>query len=168
MFDTINNQWTDLPSMPTPRDCLSVSIVGDARIIAAGGYHTSGPLNTVDILDMATLQWKTIPNMNIARHYFGSATIGHSMNTYHMIVAGGMGIKSICEVYNSQSRQWSFLPQLNSYSDWRQLIALQLQQKNPTSSMDNGDDDDNEKKKENEILLIAGGDQFLEKLDIVW
>ena len=63
-FDTINNQWTKLPSMPTPRSSLSAGVAG-SHIIALGGQDD----NTLVIWDVRNLLYYQIV-LNRFKFYF--------------------------------------------------------------------------------------------------
>ena len=53
MFDTINNKWIELPSMPTARCDFAAGVAG-STIIAAGGFNSESINCIVEIMDMKT------------------------------------------------------------------------------------------------------------------
>ena len=77
---------------------------------------------------MQTQQWKKVASMNQERYWLGGTVIHCTMNSFQMVIAGGSSSIAprfeSCELYNFTSDKWSALPDLKSYSPFRQLIAI--------------------------------------------
>ena len=140
MFDTMANKWTQLPPMPTPRYSLAVGVAGH-QVVVAGGRNGCSDLNTAELLDMRTKQWKSLSNLQERRVRVGGVVVGRYPGPHCMVVAGGIGLRSV-EMYNFDSAQWSSLPNLKQSTDsWTRLVLL-------------------------DGKLVAGGDRNLECLEI--
>ncbi len=61
-LDTVDKKWTELPNLPTGRNCIGCGVVAEngvsKQVVVVGG-HNGQHLDTVEILDLATLTWST-------------------------------------------------------------------------------------------------------------
>ena len=62
--------------------------------------------------------------MNQKRYLLGGGVIGHSKETFHMIVAGGCKGEKSAEIYSFQNDKWSPLPDLKYDGYANQLIVI--------------------------------------------
>jgi hypothetical protein len=67
--------WTNLPSLPEPRDGAGAVLLPDGRLIVAGGERDGQPLDSTLILEPDATAWTDGPRMPHAQAFMGSAAI---------------------------------------------------------------------------------------------
>ena len=124
VFDIVNNAWTKLPPMPTARGLLAAGVAGSS-ILAFGGSSNWFATSTVELLDMTTLQWKTVTSMNYPRFNHGGTVMRLSPTSHHMIAAVGYQ-RDTGETYNFATDKWTLaLPHLrHGLHAFRRLVWI--------------------------------------------
>ncbi len=71
------NTWTATGSMATPRSFYALNLLGDGRVLAAGGLVNAllATTNTAEIYDPSTGSWSVAANLNTPRYNGVSATL---------------------------------------------------------------------------------------------
>lgn len=119
-LDLRTGQWHRLPDAPRARDHFQTAIV-DGRLYAVGGRRTSAStkqvfeltIPEVDVYDLATAQWRTLPpSAHLPKPRAGSMTVARDAD---VIVAGGESMlqkKAHAEVdaLDTRSMVWRSLP----------------------------------------------------------
>ncbi len=68
----LSNEWVPMPDMLTPRmDFAMASILGESKVIVAGGYDGIGPLSlaSTEIFDPQTNEWTPGPDLSVGRSF---------------------------------------------------------------------------------------------------
>jgi non-specific serine/threonine protein kinase len=111
VFD--GTRWTDVASIPTPRDHLAG--VSDGRYYyAVGGRALSADKNlgAVERYDPATNQWKQLPGLPTPRGGLGAAIVGT-----RLVTIGGespTAVFNTMEVFDLTTNTWSTLPPMKT------------------------------------------------------
>lgn len=92
-FDPLSGSWESLNDAPRPRDHFQATLIGD-KIFLAGGRLTGGTggyfkplIPEVDVLDLSTMQWSTLPQAaNLPTPRGGSAAVNFQGK---LVVIGG-------------------------------------------------------------------------------
>ena len=81
MWDKERNKWVyPYPPMPTARSGPTVATFSDRWLIAAGGYNEiTGPLTTVEILDVLSCRWYSASPLPINQFKMSSAIVGNML-----------------------------------------------------------------------------------------
>ena len=114
MYDTSNPSagWQLLPSLNSPRELVSVAVVG-SKIYAIGGSPNPGNLSaSVEVLDTSDpgAGWQLLPaELNTARMAHGAATVGTRI--YVVAGVGGEPLSTV-EMYDvsDPAAGWQLLP----------------------------------------------------------
>lgn len=91
VFDTLADEWSELPSMKTKRWMPTVCMMGDTLLVAGGFTYIDGggskSLDTVETLHLPTQKWThQINPMPWAR----CQAVGFCVGTRELIIAGGL------------------------------------------------------------------------------
>jgi N-acetylneuraminic acid mutarotase len=107
-YDPSTNTWTTKASMPTPRSCVSVTVINNL-IYCTGGWPNG--FSTCEIYNPATNSWTTASSMNVGR-----------VSTNAFVTVGNQGFKiggkntggvlSSCEKFNPSTNTWTFISNL--------------------------------------------------------
>lgn len=80
IYDPVANQWSAGPSMTSPRNEINeVVLLGDGRVVVAGGYNDSASMSGVEILDPDTNSWSASPALTAARHASQFTPVGANL-----------------------------------------------------------------------------------------
>ncbi len=120
-FNPRTGRWRQLPDAPRPRDHFHAQVIG-GRIYAASGRRSSAATNQtfqltvpeVDVFDLRTQQWSTLPatgNIPTARAGAGTAVVDGTL-----IVLGGESGQPLAhdsvEALDPATGRWTVLPPL--------------------------------------------------------
>jgi len=122
VFDPRDGSWRQLADAPRPRDHFHAAVI-DGRIYAAGGRRSSAATGQVfeltvpevDVYDLATGQWSTLPpSANIPTERAGTATV--VLDGRLLVIGGESGAQAIAhsevEAYDPSTGSWTTLPPL--------------------------------------------------------
>ena len=95
----------------------TATLLGNGKVLVAGGVSSSGYLASAELYDPATNTWSAAPSMNSAR-YRCAATL---LPTGKVLVAGGFfqGITATAELYDPVTNAWSAAPNMTVGRDGR-------------------------------------------------
>ncbi|HEV7857332.1 MAG TPA: kelch repeat-containing protein [Pyrinomonadaceae bacterium] len=108
-YDPVNNNWSTLAPMPTPRIGPVAGFI-NGQLYVVGGFNT-GYLNTLQAYNPATNNWTTLAPMPTARYNMAAGVINGKL----YVVGGydpGVGYSSALEVYDPATNNWSRLAPL--------------------------------------------------------
>ena len=121
-FDSVTGDWKTAQPAQVQRFNHSLTVMEDGRVLEAGGegpassFAVGGvggaPLDSVEIYDPATDEWKEGPTLPGAR-YWHTATL---LNDGRVLVVGGAessGNTGDCEIYDPNTSSWSQTGALN-------------------------------------------------------
>jgi hypothetical protein len=95
VYDPVANAWANLPNMAVARITQSVTVIPDAGggpgVLVAGGatgsFAAPAAVDTVELLELSTLQWRPLPNLVAARGGHGAVLTPDGM----AVLFGGQG-----------------------------------------------------------------------------
>lgn len=102
-YNVTKNKWEVLPCvLHRPLQNTGAACYSENKIMIAGGYNEKGTLNLVRSLDLETLEWTNLPNMNFTRYL---------MNKFHccggcVFAIGGTAQGQNIEYYNVSEGRW--------------------------------------------------------------
>ncbi|WP_437308227.1 kelch repeat-containing protein [Sorangium sp. So ce388] len=111
LFDPDNGRWTATPSIDTPpmespiTMGMSATLLGDGRVLVAGGWSYSGSVQRAQLFDPASDTWSVTRPMSVFRCYH-SATLLHDGR---VLVAGGSDNQaplSSAELFDPELERW--------------------------------------------------------------
>ena len=110
-YDPAKDAWTFKAPMPTARANMAVGVINNI-VYAAGGYGTSGAVNTVEAYDPSTNTWTTKAPMPTARSDAAAGVVNNKL-----YVVGGSGLDSgsparlnTVEAYDPATNTWATKP----------------------------------------------------------
>ena len=69
LYDPSNNTWSPTGSMATPRGGYTLTLLGNGKVLAAGGANWSGTLASAELYDYTTGQWTAAESMPNVHHW---------------------------------------------------------------------------------------------------
>ncbi|CAF1645375.1 unnamed protein product, partial [Adineta ricciae] len=114
-FDLIiySGQWKTTGNMTYKRMYHAASILSDGNVLVAGGWGSSGYLQSAEVYDSSTGMWTTVGNMNVARSQHTASVL---LNGKVLAAGGSNGsveLKS-AELYNPATSTWSMIGNMNT------------------------------------------------------
>jgi hypothetical protein len=98
------------PVMATPRNGCVVIVLGEHRILVAGGESDSGRLNTTEILDIRTMSFAPGPSMSAVRDECAAVRV----DAQHVLIIGGqdssdtaLATTELLELATMEEPRWS-------------------------------------------------------------
>jgi hypothetical protein len=82
------NEWVNLPRMQTQRSACGVAAASEHELIVAGGFNGSTLLASVDLLDLRSNKWESLPDMPQPRSGNGAVVIDRCV----YVIGGGDSI----------------------------------------------------------------------------
>jgi MYXO-CTERM domain-containing protein len=109
VYDPATNTWTPTGPQPQPRYIPVTVLLGDGRVLLAGGLDDETPVASVELYDPATNAWVFGPSMSTIRWRAG----GIPLSSGKALVVGGFGasesdVLSSTEVFDGTS--WALGP----------------------------------------------------------
>ena len=100
--------WTAIVDMPTARNSLSTSVVGD-RIYAIGGSQAGKGISVVEVFDPATDTWTAMADMPTAREAVSTGAMNGKIYAIggREYAGAPSGPLSIVEVYDPATDTWT-------------------------------------------------------------
>lgn len=97
MYDLSTGQWdstsTGAGQLGVARYLLSAGATG-SKIVVAGGFRSSGYIDTVDVFDVDNYQWQSTATgagqLSVARAYMAAASAGTKL-----LFAGGRFVRAV-------------------------------------------------------------------------
>jgi len=106
--------WSEMPSMHTKRDELSIAIGPDGKVYAIGGYGGSDStcLKSVERFNFQTGEWEKIADMNVPRRALAAVSLPDGVYA----IGGYNGTKylSSMERYDEAQNKWIKCAEMNS------------------------------------------------------
>jgi N-acetylneuraminic acid mutarotase len=101
IYDIRKGTWSRGADMPTRRECEIV--LQDGKIYAIGGYNGS-PLKTLEVYDIATDTWKTLPNLPFPLSAHHGVAWDHTIYTF----GDYQDLSRVCRYYCSTG-EWQVI-----------------------------------------------------------
>jgi len=123
LFNPTTRSWALTGSLKTGRDYHTATLLGDGRVLVAGGYTVQGASNSVEIYDSLTGTWLPAAGMNYGRALH-SAT---GLSDGRAIVAGGLAgflPSDLTEIYDPVTNMWSVTGNLNAKRAGQKAVLL--------------------------------------------
>jgi len=126
LFDPTGNSWSAGPAPATPRELHTTTLLGDGRVLIAGGRGADGTaLDSVELYDPATNAWSALLGT------LGAARFGHTATVItggRVLVAGGTGASggalATAELFDPGTRTWSAAPPMLDARSGHRAVPL--------------------------------------------
>ncbi|XP_068747938.1 kelch-like protein 3 [Montipora capricornis] len=109
VFDVAINEWQEIAPLPVKTTaCYATAITGIPGLIVIGGFGGWKALNTIQMYDWVTKEWRILKHMRKRR--WGCYATG---TDHGIVVAGGCDQGSVLnsvELYNAKKEEWFTLP----------------------------------------------------------
>jgi photosystem II stability/assembly factor-like uncharacterized protein len=124
----IDRGWVPTSSMSTSRRFQTMTLLGNGKVLAAGGLGPGGLLGSAELYDPSRGNWTATNNMSVARAEHTATLLP---NGKVLVVGGQPGLTS-AEVYDPESGTWSdtgsmsgarYLHKATLLSDGRVLVT---------------------------------------------
>jgi N-acetylneuraminic acid mutarotase len=108
IYDITNRTWLNPVNISIPRGFISTSFTSNKAIFAGGYDHYKGGTfhNTVDILDVTTMNWH-LAKLSEAKRSMATASIDNK--AYFIGGRTAEGFSKIIDVYSEQTNSWSIM-----------------------------------------------------------
>jgi Kelch motif/Galactose oxidase, central domain len=107
LFDPAKNTWAKVAPMPFAETGATATVLGDGRILLAGGRDANGALQRAAIFDPSNRLWALTAPMRTAR--YGAAAV--LLKNGKVLVAGGVAgpgqTLNDAELYDPKTSTWS-------------------------------------------------------------
>jgi uncharacterized delta-60 repeat protein len=103
VFDPATRTWTSTSGLNIPRGEHTATLLGNGKVLAAGGYGTNGMTASAELFDPATRKWALTGALNTER-YDHTATL---LPNGKVLVAGGDGMGNSAELYDPITERWT-------------------------------------------------------------
>ncbi|XP_068130542.1 kelch repeat and BTB domain-containing protein 8-like [Hyperolius riggenbachi] len=108
VYDSVTNDWTELPSMMSPRDNNGFLSFKD-KLYAVGGANEDGVLDSMECFDLSKHCWSELSKLPYPLCNFASAQLKGKL----YIIGGKTTQYNVSEgllIYDTASDIWSFIP----------------------------------------------------------
>jgi hypothetical protein len=111
VYDPATDTWENKTPMPTPRMCVSASVV-NGKIYLIGGFEKAGTsTGTVQIYDVETDSWSTKTSMPTGVGGHASAVINNSVYLFggsKKWMSGYANTLALTQVYDTEGDAWTY------------------------------------------------------------
>ena len=94
--------WTPTSNMPEPRVLHTATLLGDGRVLVAGGLGDGGILASAEVYDAVANTWKPTGDLVQARARHTATLLGDG----RVLVVGGPST-TLTEVYDPSAGTWA-------------------------------------------------------------
>jgi hypothetical protein len=133
LFDPSTGHFSATGSMTTPRDFFTATLLGNGKVLIAGGVSTSAFLNTAELFDPSTAAFAATGNMTATRFYHDATVLSNGT----VLISGGSDANdraiATAEIFDPTTSSFATTGSMNSVHVWH------------TSLLQNG------------IVLVTGG-----------
>ena len=129
LYDPTANTWTTTDSMSEGRSDATATLLGNGKVLVAGGLLNGTTLDSAEIYDPSTGHWTAAASMNTAR-YAAAATLLPNGKVLvvggQAEVGGGSGNTTSAEVYDPAQDKWTPVQSMNaSHGEYPAIGVLQ-------------------------------------------
>jgi N-acetylneuraminic acid mutarotase len=115
IYDPSTGRWSSTGSMHAARGNLTVTLLPNGKVLAAGGINAANnPVATAELYTPATGKWSPTGNLNVARDEHTAVLL----STGKVLVTGGENSAGVTssktELYNPSTGTWTFTGNLNA------------------------------------------------------
>jgi hypothetical protein len=114
LYDPTTGTWTTIPPMHTVRENHTATLLGNGKVLVAGGMGATDILASAELYDPETGTWTTAPSMHTARDGHTATLLGNGK----VLVAGGNGATGAnlasAELYDPDTGVWSATESMNT------------------------------------------------------
>jgi N-acetylneuraminic acid mutarotase len=107
LYDPATGQWSHTGSLVTARDYQTATLLGNGRVLVAGGYTTSGASASAEVYNPSTGAWSATGSMTAGRSIHSATLLANGQ----VLVAGGQSqygaLLSSAELYNPATGKWT-------------------------------------------------------------
>jgi hypothetical protein len=109
-YDPTTGNWTIVGQI-TPKFCPTVTLLGNGKVLIAGGLVDGSASASCELYDPATNQTATTGAMSTGRFVFQSALL----NDGRVLATGGEGYGFLheCEMYDPSTEKWTSVASMN-------------------------------------------------------
>ncbi len=105
LFDPAGNAWSLTANMPFAAAFPATVLLGNGKVLVAGGEDSGGYASSADLYDPATKTWAPAASMAAKRGFFTAVLLDNGK----VLIAGGFGpyVMSGAELYDPTTNSWS-------------------------------------------------------------
>ncbi|XP_068128335.1 kelch-like protein 6 isoform X2 [Hyperolius riggenbachi] len=108
VYDSVTDDWTELPSMTTPRSSHGF-LSFQEKLYAVGGWNGDGILDLMECFDLSKHCWSELSKLPYLLHSFASAQLKGKLYIIGGDNALEYSIKGLL-IYDTASDAWSLIP----------------------------------------------------------
>ncbi len=114
IYDPASDTWTPTGSLTTARDFHTATVLGNGKVLVAGGNDADGVLASAELYDPANNTWTVAGSLATAREYHTANVLADGK----VLVTGGNdgngGLLASAELYDPVSNTWTAVGNLLS------------------------------------------------------
>lgn len=126
VYNSKSDSWEYVPDweMAQGRYSFCAVPVNQTAILIIGGYSDSGPLASMELLDVESGKWEKLPNLPQPR--YGHACLFMELaGREGILVSGGALTGSDVDFYDLKKGQWQSMPPLMYRTDGHKMVMIE-------------------------------------------